>query len=227
MTDDRLAELCRHYHVRELSLYGSVLREEFRDDSDVDVLVEFKSDAQISLFDLSGLQQDLADALGRKVDLVERRSLHPLNRDAVLEEARAIWPKWKATDIAPARPFRRESLQLHVMIEAAEDLAEMLGGQDRASVINNDVRRSAVIVPLARIGWLAGRLPEGIRCTYADVDWSGWEARGARLTTRYWDIDWNDVWQMAAVDAPSLRERAEVILAAEFPDSVISQHNES
>lgn len=221
---EQLAELCRRRHVRELALYGSVLREDFRDGSDIDVLVEFEPDARISLFDLIGLQQDLADAFGRKVDLVERRGLHPANRDAVLEDARSIWPEWQATNIVPARPFRREWLQLHVMIEAADDLAEMLDGEDRAAVIDSDVRRSALVVPLARIGRLAGRLPVGIRRAYSDVDWDGWEERGGRLITQYWDIDWNEVWTMAADEAPELRERIAMILASEFPDSAKSRH---
>lgn len=227
MTDEQLAGLCRRHHVRELALYGSVLREDFRDDSDIDVLVDFEADARIGLFDLTGLQQELADAFGRSVDVVERRSLHPANRDAVLEEAKTIWPEWQVEGIAPSRPFRREWLQLHVMIEAADDLAEMLVGQSRETVIASDLRRSALVVPLARIGWLAGRLPDNIRDTYTDVDWNGWETRGARLTTQYWDIDWNEVWKMASEEAPVLRDRVDMILASEFPDRVSSQHNES
>ncbi len=226
ITDERLAELCQRYHVRGLALYGSVLREDFRDDSDIDVLVEFEPDTRISLFDLSGLQRELEDAFGRKVDLVERRSLHPLNRDNILAQARSIRPEWQVVGIEPARPFRREWLQLHMMIEAADALARMLVGQTRETIIASNLRRSALVVPLARIGWLAGRLPENIRVTYSDVDWDGWEERVIRLTTQYWDIDWNEVWTMAA-DAPQLRERILVILANEFPVSSNSQHNDS
>ncbi|HEX5165914.1 MAG TPA: nucleotidyltransferase domain-containing protein [Thermomicrobiales bacterium] len=227
MTEKQLAAICNRYHVRELALYGSVLREDFRDDSDIDVLVEFEPDASIGFSDLIGLQQDLADTVGREVDLVERRSLHPANRDAVLEQAQTIWPEWQALDIMPARPFRREWLQLHVMIEAADDLAEMLDGQNRATVIGSDLRRSALIVPLTRIGHLAGRLPDDIRRRYSDVDWHGWEERGDRLTRRYWDIDWNMVWTMAVDEAPRLREYIARILESEFSDSAASQHNES
>jgi len=226
ITDEQLAGLCRRYHVQALALYGSVLREDFRDDSDIDVLVEFDPDARISLFDLSGLQRELVDAFCRDVDLVERRSVHRLIRDAVLEEARTIWPDWQAGRISAARPFRREWLHLHVMLEAADDLAEMLEGEQRGVFMANRLLMSAVIVPLRRIGAIADRLPESIRQTYVDLDWAGWATRGELLISRYYDVDWDDVWYRATVDAPELRRRVAEILAVEFPDRSIGCQSE-
>ncbi len=72
---DRLAEFCRRHHIRWLSLFGSVLRDDFRPDSDVDVLVEFESDAQPSLFDLVVMENELKALVGREVDLVERAAV--------------------------------------------------------------------------------------------------------------------------------------------------------
>ena len=70
---ERLREFCRKWKVTELSLFGSVTRpEEFRDDSDVDVLVTFALDAPWSLFDWVTMENELAAIFGRKVDLVER-----------------------------------------------------------------------------------------------------------------------------------------------------------
>lgn len=88
---DALAEICKRYHVRELSLFGSVLRDDFRADSDVDVLVEFEQDAPISLFDLSDLKFEIAELLGRQVDLVEKPGLKRIVRDEVLASAEVLF----------------------------------------------------------------------------------------------------------------------------------------
>ncbi len=86
-----LAELCRRYRVRELSVFGSAARGEMRPDSDIDLLVEFLPDAEADLVDHAALMLDLADLLGRKVDLVSKNGLKPLIRAWVLEEARLLY----------------------------------------------------------------------------------------------------------------------------------------
>jgi predicted nucleotidyltransferase len=71
---DKLRDFCRKWKITEFALFGSVVRpEEFREDSDVDVLVRFGDDAKWGLFDLVHAQDELASLFGRRVDLVERR----------------------------------------------------------------------------------------------------------------------------------------------------------
>jgi len=89
--ENKLADLCRRYCVRELSLFGSAARGEMRPDSDIDLLVEFLPDAGIDLVDYAGLMLDLSRLLGRKVDLVSKNGLKPLIRASVLEEARLLY----------------------------------------------------------------------------------------------------------------------------------------
>ncbi len=89
--EDELEELCRRYHVRELALFGSVLRDDFRDDSDVDVLVEFEPNAPIDLILFVRLGRELSVLLGRRVDLVEKPGLKRFLRDEVLDSARVIY----------------------------------------------------------------------------------------------------------------------------------------
>jgi predicted nucleotidyltransferase len=64
-----IAAFCRRNHIRKLSLFGSVLRDNFGPESDVDMLVEFEPGARISLFDMAALEIELAELVGRKVDL--------------------------------------------------------------------------------------------------------------------------------------------------------------
>ena len=87
---DPLAALCRRYHVRRLSLFGSVLRDDFGPQSDVDVLVEFEQGRTPGL-GFFRLEDELAVLLGRRVDLNTRASLSRHFRDRVLFDARDVY----------------------------------------------------------------------------------------------------------------------------------------
>jgi predicted nucleotidyltransferase len=81
----KIVDFCRRWQVVEFSLFGSVLREDFRPDSDIDVLVTFAVEARHSLLDLVRMQDELEALLGRKVDLVEQAGLrNPFRRHAIL-----------------------------------------------------------------------------------------------------------------------------------------------
>jgi len=86
-----LAEFCRRNHIRWLALFGSVLRDDFRPDSDVDVLVEFEPGAQIGLFEFMRIQEELAALLQRPVDLVPKDGLKPVIRSSVLASAQVVY----------------------------------------------------------------------------------------------------------------------------------------
>ena len=89
---DRLAALCRRWKVQELALFGSALREDFRPESDVDVLVTFTADAAWSLFDLIEMKEALEDLFGRPVDLVEKAALrNPFRRHAILNHHKVLY----------------------------------------------------------------------------------------------------------------------------------------
>ena len=89
--ETKLAVLCRQYHVRELSVFGSAARGEMRPDSDIDLLAEFIPEAKVDLLDHAGLMLDLSKLLRRRVDLVSKKGLKPLIRDSILEEARLVY----------------------------------------------------------------------------------------------------------------------------------------
>ena len=85
---EQIAEFCRKHHIRKLSLFGSVLRDDFRPDSDVDVLVEFDPDHIPGLIRFAGMELELSAMLsGRKVDLNTPKFLSRYFRDEVLKEA--------------------------------------------------------------------------------------------------------------------------------------------
>ncbi len=75
LPEAEIERFCRRWRISELSLFGSVLREDFRPDSDVDLLVTFAADTRWSLFDMVRMQKELEAILGREVDLVERNAV--------------------------------------------------------------------------------------------------------------------------------------------------------
>lgn len=93
--EDKIADFCQRWRITELALFGSVLRSDFRPDSDVDVLVSFAPDARWSLFDLATMEHELEAVLGREVDLVERRAIEQaenyIRRKSILDNAEVIY----------------------------------------------------------------------------------------------------------------------------------------
>jgi predicted nucleotidyltransferase len=84
----KVADFCRRHHIRKLSLFGSVLRDDFRPDSDVDVLVEFEEGKSPGLIRLAGMELELSEMLGgRKVDMNTPQCLSRYFRDRVKAEA--------------------------------------------------------------------------------------------------------------------------------------------
>jgi hypothetical protein len=84
---ERIAEFCRRNQIRRLALFGSMLRDDFDPNSDVDVLVEFEPGARVGYLRLAGMEIELTEILGRKVDLNTPGLLSKYFRDRVLAEA--------------------------------------------------------------------------------------------------------------------------------------------
>lgn len=82
----QIADFCRRHHIRKLSLFGAVLRDDFRLDSDVDVLVEFET-GHVPGFAFFGMEEELSEILGRKVDLNTPNFLSRHFREQVLQQA--------------------------------------------------------------------------------------------------------------------------------------------
>lgn len=92
---EAMTTFCRNWRIAELALFGSILRDDFRPDSDVDVLVTFAHDAETTLFDLVRINDELEVLFGRPVDVVTRsaveRSRNPARRESILSTAEVIY----------------------------------------------------------------------------------------------------------------------------------------
>lgn len=95
LPEAKIGEFCRKWKITGFALFGSVLREDFRPDSDIDVLVSFEPDARWSLMDVVEMQDELETLLGRKVDLVERRAIERsenyIRRRYILDSAEPLY----------------------------------------------------------------------------------------------------------------------------------------
>ena len=89
--NERIAEICRKHHIFKLAFFGSVLRDDFRPDSDVDILVWFEPEHTPGLFRLMAMQQELAEIIGREVDLRTPEELSRYFRVAVVNEAEVLY----------------------------------------------------------------------------------------------------------------------------------------
>ena len=92
---DEIATFCKHWQVTELALFGSVLREDFGPDSDIDVLVRFAPKVPRTLMDIVRMQDELSGLFGRQTDLVERDAVEAsrnyIRRAEILQSAEAIY----------------------------------------------------------------------------------------------------------------------------------------
>ena len=89
---DDVARLCKKYSIVELSVFGSSIRDDFTQNSDVDVLVSFEKNSAITLFDIMELEKEFSQLLSREVDIVEKESLkNPIRRNKILSTREIIY----------------------------------------------------------------------------------------------------------------------------------------
>lgn len=92
---ESLKKLCQHWQIIELSLFGSILREDFNADSDIDLLVKFSEEAKITFFDLDVIEQQLSKLFHRPVDVVTKSAIeqshNSIRRKNILENSKLIY----------------------------------------------------------------------------------------------------------------------------------------
>ncbi len=90
--DELLETFCRKWRIEELAVFGSALRNDFRADSDIDVLATFSLDADWSIFDFARMNQELSSLVGRQVDIVQKTGLrNPFRRRQIMAGRRIIY----------------------------------------------------------------------------------------------------------------------------------------
>jgi uncharacterized protein len=191
---EKIADFCRRWKIKEYSLFGSVLREDFRPDSDVDVLVSFAEDAPWSFFDMVTMQEELKAVLGREVDLVERRAVERsenyIRRRHILQSLEQVYVAgWGVTTgHAPGVPKNPKYTQEF----------------DFAGFENDEVMQDAVMRRILIIGEAARKVSPEFKEDHPEFPWSMIIGMRNRLIHEYFRVITEKVWEVVEKDIPVL-----------------------
>jgi predicted nucleotidyltransferase len=87
-----IENICKKYYIKELSIFGSSIRNDFNDNSDIDILVSFNTNSNINLFDIMDLEKEFSQLLKREVDIVEKEALkNPIRKNRILSTREIIY----------------------------------------------------------------------------------------------------------------------------------------
>ena len=92
LNQEDIEKICKKYKIEELAVFGSVIREDFNDKSDVDFLISFHKDSGLTLFHLIDLKEEFSVLLGREVDIVEKEGVtNPIRKKIIFESAEVVY----------------------------------------------------------------------------------------------------------------------------------------
>ena len=222
ISQDQLAEFARRHGIRRLSLFGSVLRDDFRPGSDVDVLVDFEPgdrpfrailDAKAELGELLG---------GREVDLIQRSSLNRWVRARVFAEEEVVYDQDgdgsagdAGSDERPRRPpslTERDALYFGHMLDNARRAVAIAGGADRARFDSDETLRLALTHLVQIVGEAARKVSPAGRAAHPDIPWHQMIGMRHILVHEYDEVTEPKVWETVVDDLPALVAAIEAFL---------------
>ncbi|MEL6938688.1 MAG: HepT-like ribonuclease domain-containing protein [Cyanobacteria bacterium J06598_1] len=216
---EAIAAFCCQWHVQELALFGSVIRYDFRPDSDIDVLVVFNSTHTPGVFDRVEAQTELSNLFNRKVDLTEKRLLkNPFSKSEILRTHRTIYPLESANFRAlseadeQSKEIVRNRVALTSMVETIDALGEFTQAQTLEAYMANRMLRSAVERQLEILGEAANRLTASFQSQHSTVDWRGIVSLRNVIIHQYDELDYENIWQIVTEHVPTLKKQIELLL---------------
>lgn len=214
-----IASFCDRWKISEFALFGSVLRDDFRSDSDIDVLVTFSPESSWNLFEIIHAKDELETLLGRKVDLIQKKGLvNPFSRAEILKTYRIIYPPERADffDIIIGDQMNqdnvRNSAALLDMINAIQQIQKFIQSETYEEYLNNDLLQRAVERNLEIIGEAVRRITPEFRDVHPEINWSG--AVGLRnvIIHQYDRVENETIWQIITTVLPVLLPQLEQLL---------------
>jgi predicted nucleotidyltransferase/uncharacterized protein with HEPN domain len=203
-----LPELAEKFGVAELGLFGSRVRGDNRQDSDLDVLVTYREDARPSLFDLVELEDSLSQSLGLKVDLIDRKSLRSRLRPYILagDGAKRIY-----------------SHHFDTVIHSAQQAITCAAQLSLAEIQADELRSAAIAGVVCSMGRVCERIPDSIRNRFANIPWK----HLTHLIGEYDALDWDGILTAIRVYVPAalphLIDARKILLAEEPPPPEIPE----
>ncbi|MCA1666129.1 MAG: DUF86 domain-containing protein [Thermomicrobia bacterium] len=222
----QIAAFCRAHHIRWLALFGSVLRDDFRNESDVDVLYALESGYRItSMGDLLAIEDTLSALMrGRKVDFISVQNLKWRIRNRVFAEAEPLYGD-PPEEVVHARELRSlhgdrvvrdENLYIGDMLDNAREAQEIVNGKTRDDYDTNRMLQLSVLHLVQTIGEAATKVSRQTRALHPGIPWSDVIGMRNVLVHRYVDVDDEVVWKTVTDDLASLIVELERMLPPEM-----------
>jgi len=199
-----LPYLRERYKVKELGVFGSYLRGEQRQDSDLDLLVDFEK--EISLWDVMELEEFLSERLGVKVDLIMKSSLRfrPHTAEKILKSYVPVVENWK--DIIRQKEMPRRDYREYIkdILQECEFVKKYTQGIEYEDFLESDLLRHAVVRALEVIGEAVKNLPNELLEKYPQIEWRRVKGMRDRLAHAYFGVDYELLWRVIKEELPSL-----------------------
>jgi predicted nucleotidyltransferase/uncharacterized protein with HEPN domain len=177
---EAIAAFCRAYHIRWVALFGSVLRDDFRDDSDIDVLVEFDPEHPVTYFELHAMEEERSCLFGgRKADFVTRAALYWRMRDRILRSMIVLHgdapeiPEAIVPEISTAKDDR---VYVGIMWDMARMMRDAARGKERADYEAEKILRSGLAGALRRFSARSAQVSQMFREAHAEIAWEKTDA---------------------------------------------------
>lgn len=201
---DELAAFCRRHHIRKLSLFGSVLRDDFRPDSDVDVLVEFEPGHSVG-WEIVDMEDELSICSAGTRWTLCRRSFSI--GDCGIEYSTA--PRCSMP--------KDDYVYVGHMLETANAVVAKTAGISRSDFDGNENLRLAVTHLIQTVGESARRVSHEFRQLHPDIPWGNIVAMRHKVMHDYLEINYDIVWRVATESLPSLMDELDKLLPHDIP----------
>jgi uncharacterized protein len=221
---EEIASFCDRWKITEFALFGSVLRDDFREDSDLDVLVTFAPESGWTFFEMIQAQQELETLFGREVDMTQKTGLvNPFSRAEIFQTFQVIYPLKETNFIeiqksdTMTQDHVRNSAALLDIVQAIHRIQKFTVNLDSENYLKNELVRNAVERNLEIIGEAVRRITPEFRETHPEVNWAG--AVGLRnvIIHQYDRINNETIWQIVTTILPTLLLQIEPLLPS-LPD---------
>jgi uncharacterized protein len=156
-----IQNICKRWHIKELAFFGSVLREDFHSDSDIDLLVTFDPEVQRGLTKTLQIQDEFQVIFGRRVDLIVKSAI----------ERSDNWLRKKTFLNQPKPSMSRDTESLIDIQNAAHRILRYANGVSRSDLEVNDEKISALLYQITIIGEATKRLSSEFRNFHPEVPW--------------------------------------------------------
>lgn len=218
-TGSCIETFCQQWNIQELALFGSVVRDDFNSNSDIDVLIELEPVANVGLFDIVRMKEELSALFECPVDLTEKRLVkNPFSRAEILHTYRVIYPLENAsfTGLIAANKLTTENVRdnasLFDMVKAMQAIERFVPGRTFEDYLTDEMLQGAVERKLEILGEATNRISSSFQSKHPEIDWGEIVGLGNVIIRQYDELDYERVWNIATRAVPMLLEKVQPLI---------------